>query len=377
MIFWNTKEAGPVVIDVPPAGGGSFAGNIVNIWQMPLEDAGPEGADQGKGGRYLILPPGYKEKPPQGYVVLRADTYGGYALMRSNLGSHANADVAKSVAYGKRLRVYPLSRASNPGETKFTDMIDVIFDSTIPYNTRFFESLDHIIQNDVWLERDRVMIDQLKSIGIEKGKPFKPDAKAKEILDSAIQEAKAWFELKCEAGFPPLNPGIHWGPPALPEIVKLYQSSYTDPDHYPVGSRGFTYTLGYIGIKRLGTAQFYLMTMKDKDGDDFDGSRTYRLTVPANAPVKQYWSATVYDRATHALIRDLPQASRASNNAEVRKNADGSVDIYFGPRAPAGKEANWVPTNPKGKFEVLFRLYGPEKPLFDKTWKLPDIEKVK
>jgi hypothetical protein len=144
-----------------------------------------------------------------------------------------------------------------------------------------------------------------------------------------------------------------------------------------VDTRGLTYTYGFIGIKRLGTAQTYLMAIKDKEGHAFDGGKTYRLRVPANAPVKQYWSATVYDRATHALVRDMSRASRASNSTEVQKNADGSVDIYFGPTAPAGKESNWVPTKPGGQFEVLFRLYGPQKPLFDRTWKLPDIEEVK
>ena len=119
------------------------------------------------------------------------------------------------------------------------------------------------------------------------------------------------------------------------------------------------------------------VTVKDKDGRNFDGSTSYRLTVSANAPVNQYWSATVYDRATHSLIRDMSRSGRGSQSQGLQKNADGSVDIYFGPKAPAGKDSNWVPTNAGGQFEVLFRFYGPEKPLFDKTWKLPDIEKVK
>jgi hypothetical protein len=118
------------------------------------------------------------------------------------------------------------------------------------------------------------------------------------------------------------------------------------------------------------------MTIKDKAGQAFEGAGTYRLTVPANPPVKLYWSATAYDRATHALIRGLPWSSRSSNTPGLQKSADGAVDIYFGPKAPTGKEANWVSTSPDGKFEVLFRFYGPEKPLFDKTWKLPDIEIV-
>src|SRR5262249_31752342 len=128
--------------------------------------------------------------------------------------------------------------------------------------------------------------------------------------------------------------------------------------------------------KHLGAGQFYLMTIKDKGGNDFDGGSTYRLSVPANAPVNQYWSATVYDRATHALIREVKRASRSSQSPDLQENADGSVDVYFGPKAPAGKESNWVPTRPGANFEVLFRLYGPEKPLFDKTWVLPDIEKI-
>lgn len=118
------------------------------------------------------------------------------------------------------------------------------------------------------------------------------------------------------------------------------------------------------------------MSIKDKEGRGFDGAGTYRLTVPANPPVKLYWSATVYDRATHAFIRKLPRASRSSLSPDLQKNTDGSVDIWFGPSAPAGKESNWVPTKPGGEFEVLFRFYGPEKSLFDKTWQLPDIEKV-
>jgi hypothetical protein len=119
-----------------------------------------------------------------------------------------------------------------------------------------------------------------------------------------------------------------------------------------------------------------LLTVKDKDGEKLNGAHTYRLRVPANAPVKLYWSATASDRATHALIRDVPRASRASTTPGLQKNADGSVDITFGPKPPADKEANWVPTDPKGEFEVLFRLYGPEKSFFEKTWVLPDLEKM-
>ena len=137
-----------------------------------------------------------------------------------------------------------------------------------------------------------------------------------------------------------------------------------------------SYTYAFVAIKRLGAGQFYLISIKDKDGNSFDGGKTYRLSVPANPPVEQYWSVTAYDRETHALIRDMPRASRSSQIPELQKNADGSIDIFTGPAAPEGKDSNWVPTDLKRGFELMFRLYAPTKALFEKTWVLPDVEKV-
>jgi hypothetical protein len=374
MSFYSTKDVGPLVIEVPPAVGGSFAGNIVNTWQMPLEDAGPEGADQGKGAKYLLLPPGYTRKPTAGYLLLRSDTYAGFVLMRSNLASHSGGDVAAAVAYGKRLKIYPLNQAAHPPPTQFKDVADLLFDSTIPYDLRFFQALDRVIQREPWLQRDRAMIDQLLSLGIEKGKPFQPDARMQGLLSAGAAEAHVWLEEAYSPGFPPFYPGSHWGPPAVPAFIEAQQAGYASPDSYPVDARGLSYTLGFTGIKRLGTAQFYLMANRDRTGQELGGARTYRLRVPAGVPVKRYWSVTVYDRATHALVRNLPYSSRSSQTA--MKNADGTVDVFFGPKAPTGKETNWVPASPSGKFELLFRAYGPEKAFFDKTWRLPDVERI-
>ncbi len=375
MTFFNTKD-GPVVIDIPPAGDdGSFTGNIDDIWQMALEDAGPSGADKGAGGKYLLLPPGYAGSVPTGYIALPMRTMSGYALIRSTLRSHADADVAKAVAYGKRLKVYPLKDAANPPPTKFTDAADVLFDSTIPYDMRFFESLHRIIQNEPWLERDKAMIDPLRSLGIEKGKPFAPDNKTVAALNEGIRQAHAWL-YHADTAFEPYFAGTHWVVPASPDLVKAGSNGYADPDIYPIDARAVTYSMGYVGIKRLGAGQFYLMTTTDKDGDGLDGGKSYRLTVPPNPPVGQYWSVTAYSRDTHALIKDVPRASRSSQVADLSKNADGSVDITFGPQALAGKDSNWVPTKQGERFELLFRLYAPTKPLFEKTWALPDLVKA-
>jgi len=377
MAFFNTKD-GPIVLDLPPGDtDGSFNANIVNVWQMPLEDAGLLGADKGKGGQYLILPPGYADKAPDGYIALQSDTFGGYMLFRSNLKSHNSADVARSIDYGKRFKVYPLAQASSPAPTIFTDAKDVTFDSTIRYDASCFEHLDRIVQSEPWLQRDRAMIDPLKSLGIEKGKPFKPDDATKALLTAATREAGAWLEAKYDAGLPPFfSATSRWTVPAPPDLVKAAQEAYADPNSYPIDTRGLAYSYAFVGIKRLGAGQFYLISIRDKDGRSFDGGQTYRLTVPANPPVEQYWSVTAYDRQTHALIKNMPRASRSSQIPELQKNADGSVDIYFGPAAPAGKEANWVPTDPARKFELMFRAYAPTKALFEKSWVLSDVEKI-
>jgi hypothetical protein len=375
MAFFNTKD-GPVVIEIPPAGDGVINGSIMDPWQAALEDVGPAGADQGAGGKYLILPPGHQGVMPDGYIALPSANYQGYALLRSILKSGGEADVEAAVAYGKRIKLYPLDQSANPPETVFLNVMGVIYDSTIPYDIRFFQSLDRFIQQEPWLTRDKAMIDQLKSIGIEKGKPFRPDAATERILNAAAAEAHAWLDLKYETMFSPYYEGRQWVFPILPEAIKGLQTQFANPDSYPVDGRGVTYSMAFFSTKHSGIGQYYLMTVKDKAGQPFAGGSTYRLTVPAKAPVKQYWSATAYDRATHALIRDMARSGRSSQSPDLKKNADGSVDIYFGPNAPAGKESNWVPTKPGGKFEVLFRFYRPEKPVFDKTWKLPDIERV-
>ncbi len=375
--FFNTKVAGPMVLEIPAADVGSVTGSVDDSWQAALEDVGPAGVDKGKGGKYLILPPGYQGNVPDGYIALPSQTYTGFGVLRSNLKSGDEAGVAKAVAYGKRVRLYPLAQAANPPPTTFVDAIGVVFDNTIPYDLRFFQALDRFVQREPWLARDKAMIDQLKSVGIEKGKLFSPGPKTQEILNDAAREAQTWLDAKYETVFSPSYfEDSQWAVPASPEVIEGQATFYAKPDAYAVDGRGVTFSFAYFSAKHLGAGQFYLMTIKEKEGRAFDGGSTYRLTVPANAPVKLYWSATVYDRATHALIRNLPRSSLSSQSPDLEKNADGSVDIYFGPKSPAGKMSNWVPTSADGIFEVLFRFYGPEKPLFDKTWKLPDIEKV-
>jgi hypothetical protein len=376
MPFFNTKHVGPIVLEIPPADDGAMTGTVTDCWQAALEDVGPEGVDEGKGGKYLILPPHCTCEVPDSYIVLPSMTYQGYALLRSVLTNRSTADVARAVAFGKRIKLYPLSQAENCPDTAFVDAIDRVFDATIPYDLRFFESLHRMIQIEPWLDRDKIEIDLLKSIGIEKDKPFTPDTHAHDALTAAAREAHRWFNVRLETAFPPYYALGHWSLPAPPEFVETQATFFEKPGAYAVDGRGLAYSCAFSSIKHLRSVQFDLWAFRALDGSALDGGSTYRLTVPAHVPVTQHWSAAIYDCSTHTFIRNVSHPGLSSRTPGLHENADGSVDIYFGPRAPAGHAANWIPTIASGQWEIAFRFYGPEKALFDKTWKLPDIEKV-
>ena len=376
--FYDTRK-GPVVLEIPPAAGpSSITGSVDDGWQTAIEDVGPAGVDKGKGGKYLILPPGYKDKIPAGYFPMPSSVYTGFALLRSNLTDGGKEDIARAVEYGKLIKIYPFTLATKSAQTTFVDLLNVDYNTTIPYNLHFFELLNEFVQREPWLTRDMAMIDQLKSLGIEKGKPFQPDEQTKKILNSAISDAHRWIVQKTEQLFvPPFYEGTHWALPANPELAKGIMSNYADSQSYATDWRAVSYSLAFFSSKHLGAGQYYLMTIKDNKNQPFYGSKTYQLHIPPNVPVKLYWSVTAYDGETHALIRNVPYSSRASTTPGITKNADGSFDLYFGPKAPAGKESNWVPTDPARPFELLTRFYGPEKGFFEKAWKMGDAEEVK
>ncbi|UUF15704.1 MULTISPECIES: DUF1254 domain-containing protein [Flavobacterium] len=376
--LYDTRQ-GPVVLEIPPVEGvSSLTGSLDDGWQTAIEDIGPAGVDKGKGGKYLILPPNYKDAVPLGYIPMPSSTFKGYAILRSNLTDGSPNDIKRAVDYGKKVKIYPLSEADNPPATTFVDLLEVPFSNTIPYDFHFFEILNQFIQREPWITRDLAMIDQLKTIGIEKGKIFQADARRQEILNAAIKDAHTWIDSEYQSAFKmPFYNDTKWALPVSQDFVKSIASDYSIPNLYPVRERAIAYSIAYFSAKHLGTGQFYLISIKDDKGEEFDGSKLYKLHLPAKVPVKLYWSVTAYDRETHALILGMKYASRASTSPGLQKNSDGSVDIYFGAKAPTGKESNWVPTDPKRKFELLARFYGPEKGFFDKTWKMGDVEEVK
>lgn len=374
LFFTDTRQVGPLVLEVPPAGDAVLFGTLLDAWQFPMEDIGPAGADAGKGGKYLWLPPDYQGAVPAGYLPLPLKSWQGFALLRTVPKSWRTEDMDKAVAYLKQLKLYPLAQASNPPPTRFVDLAGIVFDALPQYDARFFESLDRMVQIEPVQPKDKLMMNFLDSIGIEKGKPFQPDAKTAGILASAAREARDWIDTRVLPY--PFFPGKQWSIPGEPIALKT-EFTFDAGDYFATDSRASIYRMAFAMPKKLGAGSFYLLGFTDKDGRPIEGANLYHLAVPPHVPVRQFWALDVYDQATAAYIRESPRVSLCSFDETVQKNADGSVDIYLGPKAPAGKEANWIPTKAGAGYFLIFRLYGPEQPLFDKTWQLPDIERVK
>ena len=367
----NTKD-GPVVIDVPAAEGAGLFGSLNDAWQVAQADVGPTGEDEGKGGTYLVLPPGYEESVPAGYLPVRFETYNGYSFLRAIPVTTSPEDVAKALDLVKKVRVYRLAQAANPPPQRHIDMAGKLLDGIARFDDTFYDSLARMVDEEPVLKRDFVAMGQLRSIGIEKGKPFKPDAATREILKSAIIEARAGF-IQSMMALPSFWPGLQW---ALPASHLGLETGHTfeTADRLAVDERAQLFFLGCAPAKKPGAATFYLAALKDAKGAPLEGDKTYRLRVPPHVPVKQFWATTVYDLETAAFVRDSPRVELNSYDQKMKRNQDESVDVYFGSTAPADKEANWLYTAPGKPWVALFRFYGPEKAVFEKTWELPDIE---
>jgi hypothetical protein len=321
-----------------------------------------------------LLPPDFKGDAPTGYFIVRLQTYNGYALFRAIPKSSSDTDVSNAIAMVKELRLYPLGGVGHP-EQRFVDMAGRLFDGIVRFDESFYASLAQMINEEPVLTLDKAMMGLLLPIGIEKGKEFKPDITTQRVLADSARSAHVWLMNGLLTFGTPYWPDSGWALPvtsAGPETA----FSFERPNYLDVDARGIGYFTWYAPPKKLGAATYYLAVYKDSKGDLLRGEENYKLHVPSNVPAKQFWALTLYDRETCGFIRDVPRAGLDSYDQKMQKNADGSVDIYIGPKPPAGKEANWIQTVPGRGWFPYFRLYGPDKPFVDKTWKLPDIEKM-
>lgn len=371
-------QGDPLVVEVPPTGEkASFFGTFVDAWQTPIADVGPPGQDEGKGGKYLFLPPDFDGEVPDGYFVHRPNTFGVHFAFRPvarNGGSHAD-----QAAYAQTLKVYRLSEAGNPPKTSFIDAYPKKWNTLPVYDLTYFTDLDSVIQREPVLDRDKAMMAVLAGIGMEKGKEFHPDAETKRALQEGLDRAYAFLQnyfTTPGVAMVPLWEGKQW---QVWKFAKGQAESgfpYVDDNRLLSDERAGSYFFLTYLPRELGPGTFYLTGLRDKEGTLMNGTDTYRLNVPADTPAKDFWSVIPYSMKTKGFIEDAEVVGLASAGLDkMQKNDDGSVDVFFAPKAPKGKESNWIPTGED--FFLLFRLYGPDKALFDKTWILGDVEKVK
>ena len=219
----------------------------------------------------------------------------------------------------------------------------------------------------------------LKPLGIEKGKPFNPTASQKKILEEGVFVGEAMAmanDFEKRGGMGHYADGSNWDI-ALTTNIEQRSKYYAQLDERAAWFYEAYSTSKGMTTSTPGVGSIYLSTYKDSDRKWLDGANNYRLRVPANVPVKNFWSVTVYHNDTRYLIQNKQKRADRSSRMDLLKNDDGTVDIYFGPTVPEGKDQNWIPTNPDESWFPYFRLYGPLEAYFDRSWVLPDIEKLK
>jgi len=373
----QSTRGGPLVVEVPPASQKvSYFGTFVDAWQRPIADVGPPGDDKGKGGKYLFLPPDYKGAVPQGYLVYRPATFGVHFAFRPVAKNGGTA--ADQSAYAQTLKVYRLSQAAKPPKTTFIDAYPKKWNTLPVYDMTFFTDLNAVIQREPVLKHDKVMMAMLADLGMRRGQPFKPDAETTRALLEGLQRAYAYMQDMF------VRPGValvsywkdrQWTAMNLSREQAKAGFPFTTTDRLLLDERGAFYFYATYLPKVLGGGSFYLLGLRDRNGELLNRKDTYKLTVPKDTPVKDFWSVIVYSMKTKGFVEGVETVGLSSQSLDrMKKNADGSVDVYFAPAAPAGMTANWIPTGED--FFLIFRLYGPDKPLFEKTWTLGDVVKV-
>jgi hypothetical protein len=368
----DLKIDGPTVVDIPPGMYGTADDALFKF----LVDFGFVGPDKGEGGKYLFLPPGYDGKAPDGYFAVESPSYRIWVMMRG-WGDVGVGDQAVDW-FEQHLKVYPLSNASRAG--KFLNGTGDGTNSLVPEDGSAFEMLNEIVQYEPTELFDAEQLGRLATLGIVKGEPFNPDERMQRILDQGARQGVAMCRAIVYAS---REPDIKYWPDRHWENMFLYNTTFERNGINDIDARTLWHYQAIVVSPNListtpGAGTAYLTTFRDTEGRYLDGSKTYRLRVDANPPVKNFWAVSAYDPATRSLldVGGNKNKSVGSRDNPVA-NSDGSVDVYFGPKAPDGKEKNWVPTVPDKGFFLVFRFYAPTEGYIDKTWVLNDLELLK
>ena len=376
--FLDLRESGPVVIQSPP----NVLGILDDMWMRYVGDVGNAGPDRGQGGRFLVLPPGYEGDAPDGYHVFRSKTYGVWFIVRGFL---VDGDTGPAVAsFKKHLRIYPLSQADNPPAMRFKNTSGK-YNNTIHANDyHFFEELHSLIQEE---HEDAISPEargRLALLGIVKGRPFAPDERMRATLDEAawvgatIARSMSFAARDDMSYFYPDGDRTWFSAFAIGSHEFLAQEGWLHRDARTQFMYNAIAITPAMTVAMPGIGSAYAAACRDANGAYLNGAKTYKLTLPPNVPAKDFWSVVLYDVQTRAMLQtDQQFPSLNSERGGVESNADGSVDIYFGPKAPADKQENWIQTVPDKGFWLILRLYGPLEPWFEKTWRPGEIERIK
>jgi hypothetical protein len=354
---WCELGDEPMVIETPP----KVLGIIDDAWFHYVTDFGNAGPDKGQGGKFLLVPPGYEGKLPEGYFVARTQTYGNWVIWR---GFQVDGSTKPAVeATQSKFRMYPLSQKDNPPEMKFIDVSGTEHNTIHRMDYGYWEEVNSTIQAEPADGISPEVRGLLAAIGIEKGKEFNPDERMKKILTEAAKVGSATAQALTAR---PRDPRFY---------VYPGERVWTNP--MPGGSYDFLvnggifhdariymhfYATGItpaMAARNVGVGSQYLIAYLDKDGNALDGSKTYKIHLPPNVPAKDFWSFTLYDNQTRSMLQTDQRFPGVDSLGEVKANADGSYDIYFGPKAPEGMEDNWIQTVPGKAWNTIFRLYGP------------------
>jgi hypothetical protein len=369
-VWLNAKDS-PLVIEVPP----KVLGMINDFCGRYVVDVGNAGPDKGSGGKYLLLPPGYTgDVPEEGYFVVRSRTCGNWLFFR---GFVANGELQPAVENTKNhFRVYPLHSATDSSPMSFVNISGQPFNLVPATDATFFEHIAAVVQDEPLEAMDPETRGLLAAIGIQKDKPFAPDERMKRILAEAAAVGNAtaraiMFSTRDKSAY--YYPGTAW------KQILIGGYEFSPRGVLNLDARTMYFFGGWgvspaMTMQMVGIGSQYAMAERDAEGAYLDGTNSYSLHLPPSIPAKDFWSVGVFDPQTRSMLQTdqrLPSIGTQRDGLVV--NPDTSVDIYFGPKAPPGKEANWVQTIPGKGWFVMLRLYGPLESWFDKTWRPGEI----
>jgi hypothetical protein len=405
---------GPMVLEVPPR----FLGAIDDAWFRWVIDIGLPGPDRGEGGKYLVVPPDYDGPlPAGGFFVARARTNRVAWFGRSFL-ENRNDPKAPAETIRRFTKVYPyevggvgtpiaeflagkarLGRVTPPPATVFHEGSGKVMNTVPPNDWTFFDLLNEVVQEEPATSLDAELMGPLAAIGIVKGKPFAPDARMKKIMSEALAVANAtsrslfmhprdptWFYYQGSAWWNYLFvTGYEFETP-IPLITREGAKPFPPTGHRTMDARtnffyGITGITPGMAMRLTGIGSQYLLASVDADKNYFDGTKTYKVTLPMGIPEANFWSLTLYDNQSRSML-DTPQrypraGSQSYPSPAAEANADGSTTVYFGPKQPDGvKRGNWIQTMPGKGWFVILRLYSPLEPFFSKEWRPSEIELV-